>query len=182
MSDAEGLFCQAMSWLRDHYAEYVFYTERDVVWTVQGRLRDQIEASSLPLHVHNDHPVLRGARRSRSADLVILGRRGEIEVAAEFKYEPSHARTDILRAKLPVVSWGKDGIRKDHLRIREFVERGGVRVAYSIFIDEGGRFRDKALYEGTWWDEWKAAGSTSESVFVLWSKAPPDRSTPRDTE
>lgn len=35
------------------------------------------------------------------------------EVAAEFKYEPSHRRNDILRSKFPVVFWNDDGVGKD---------------------------------------------------------------------
>jgi len=37
------------------------------------------------------------------ADLALVSPDGPVVVAAEFKYEPSHRRADILRTKFPVV-------------------------------------------------------------------------------
>jgi hypothetical protein len=101
-----GLFEEVIAWLRDHYSEFEFSVERDLVWTLQSRLRKVIKERSLPYSVINDYPMLPGAGRARSADLVIRDADSSILVAAEFKYEPSHRRSDLLRAKLPVVFWG----------------------------------------------------------------------------
>ena len=32
------LFGEALDWLRDHYGQFEFWVERDLVWTVQTRL------------------------------------------------------------------------------------------------------------------------------------------------
>jgi|GEM_PF-4438921 len=37
-TDFPVLFEEAFAWLREHYNGFCFYTERDVVWTVQNHL------------------------------------------------------------------------------------------------------------------------------------------------
>src|SRR5262245_51155461 len=102
MSSADDLFEGAVAWLQGEYAEFVFFVERDVVWTLQTWLRREIEARGLVLRLFNDYPILPGSRRGLSADLVFLDGE-EIALAVEIKYEPSHARTDISQGKFPVV-------------------------------------------------------------------------------
>ena len=133
---AERVFLDALSWLGNRYGEQVFYVERDVVYAVQTRLNQLVAARDTSLRVYNDYPVLRGARRGLSADLVLLGPSQEIAVAAEFKYEPCHRRHDVLKNKLPVTVWAD--IVKDTTRVREFVDNGNVHVGYAVVIDEGG--------------------------------------------
>jgi hypothetical protein len=53
-----SLFDEAIDWLREHYNEYEFWAERDLVWTVQTRLRRMIADRQLPLSVFNDYPLL----------------------------------------------------------------------------------------------------------------------------
>jgi hypothetical protein len=125
-----------------------------VVWTVQTRLIKVIADNELPYRVFNDYPMLPGKRRSLSADLAILNQDNLVEVAVEFKYEPSHGRQDILRAKFPVVVWGKEGVRKDVDRVREFVARGKAAAAYALLIDEGGYFRQRPPHPGARWIDW----------------------------
>ena len=98
--------------------------------------------------VLNNFPVLSG----RTSDLAILSLDNFIEVAAEFKYEPSHNRksTDILPTKLPVVFW-EDGVGRDMERIRWFVAKGKAKVAYLIFVDEGGYFRWREPFTNSEW-------------------------------
>jgi hypothetical protein len=165
MQTAETLFEHTLAWLRTHYATYTFYVERDIVWTLQTHLTDVIRGDSLPFAVFNDFPILSGNNRSLSTDLVLLSPDRTIRVAVEFKYEPSHARTDIQREKLPVVFWGREGVEKDIQRIYQFVREGKAQVAYSIFIDEGGYFRKRTPHDQSVWTEWE------NGVWVLQSKA-----------
>ena len=85
---ATELFESAMHWLRDHYTDYRFFTERDLVWTVQLRLLAEIESRGLPFRVFNDYTMSPGIR----TDIAIL--EGDaVAVAAEFKYEPDSGRS-----------------------------------------------------------------------------------------
>ena len=154
MQSTIELFENSLGWLRDNYAHYRFSVERYVVWTIRTYIQQQITRQELPYQVFNDYPVLPGLHRSLSADLVILGPDSVIELAAEFKYEPSHDRKDIQKQKLPVVFWGKEGVGEDIRRIHEFAEKGLVKAAYSIFIDEGGYFRNRVPHPQSAWMEW----------------------------
>ena len=143
---------QALAWLCRHYADYRFFTERDVVWTVQTYLRGQIEQADLACQVYNDYPILPGPRRSLSADLAIVSVNGAVETVMEFKYEPSHHRTGILKQKLPVVEW--TSVIADIQRVHDFVTQGRANTGYSIFIDEGGAFQHRRPPANAAWQEW----------------------------
>ncbi len=160
--------------MQQHYGELEFWAERDIVWTVQTRLRQMVADRGLSWTVFNDYPMLPGPRRSLSADLVIRGADGEVLVAAEFKYEPSHHRVEFcaLPGKLPVVVWGIEGVAKDVLRIREFVEAGKTQAAYALFIDEGRYFRNRTAHVGAEWRDWEPTRPGSQSPSVLWSRWP----------
>ena len=165
MQKAVDLFENALNWLQESYFAYRFFCERDIVWTLQTHLQQQIHRHDLPFQVYNDYPMLPGQHRHLSADLVILKATNEVEVAVEFKYEPSHERPDIQKYKLPVVDWGKTGVEKDICRIHEFVEMGKAKVAYSIFIDEGGYFRKRQPHNKSKWKEW------NKGVWILEARA-----------
>ena len=165
MNEADRLIKDALSWLQANYSDFAFFVERDVVWTLQLRLSKQIKDSNLTYRIYNDYPMLAGSHRSLSADIVILDNADRVAMAAEFKYEPSHLRKDILQNKLPVVAWGKDGVGKDVTRINEFVARGKAKVAYAIFIDEGGYFCRRLAHPGSEWLEW------GNGVWVMLSRA-----------
>lgn len=120
--------------------------------------------------------LLPGPRRARSADLVIRDEGSkEVLVAAEFKYEPSHRRAEILAqpGKLPVVFWGSDGVAKDVARIQEFVQAGAACQAFAVFIDEGSYFRHRPAHPGSAWLDWKSSRPSSPSPSVLWARSPP---------
>ena len=172
---ASALFEESLNWLRENYGKFEFWVERDLVWTVQTRLRTLIRERSLPYEVFNDYPLLPGTRRARSADLVIRNAAKEALVAAEFKYEPSHLRAEFvaLPGKLPVVFWGLDGVGKDVARIHEFVEAGAARVGFVVFIDEERYFRHRPAYPGTIWRDWNPSHPGSPSPSVLWGSWPP---------
>lgn len=170
--DAAELFENALEWLRLNYAQFQFFAERDVVWTLQRYISSQIKLQGKPYSVFNDFPILPGNRRSICADLVLLNEENSIEVAAEFKYEPSHLRRDIWPTKLnpSVVFWGNDGVKKDVERVQEFVERRKAKIAYSIFIDENGLFRHRLPHPGTIWVDWKISDEIPHRVSLLWSR------------
>ncbi len=173
MSEASQVFEESIEWLHDNYLRFRFFTERDVVWTLQRHLSEQMQARALPYRVFNDYPILPGTRRSLCADIAILNGQNEVEVAAEFKYEPAHERTDIWPSKfLPtVVFWGDDGVGKDVKRVQEFVQKGAARSAYAVFIDEGSLFRNRLAHPGSSWVDWKSAAIGSNCVAVLWTSA-----------
>jgi hypothetical protein len=153
--DAQAIVTEAIEWLRTHYADFRFYVERDLVWTLQTWIDRRLRESSSALRVYNDYPVLPGNRRSLSADLALVTPAREIALALEFKYEPDHAREDVLKSKLPVVFWGKEGVAKDVSRVREFVTCGRARAAWSYFVDEGRFFRHRPAHPGSEWVQWR---------------------------
>ena len=168
---ATDLLENAMEWLREHYGEYRFFAERDIVWTVQTQIRVTIEDAHLPYRVFNDYALSKGERPI--PDLVILSSDDSVEVIAEFKYEPSHSRStksggDIPSTKFTVVPWTGDGsVAKDVQRTREYVEKGKAKVAYSVLIDEGGHHHwQKSVPEGSEWRDWGGGR------WVLWSQRP----------
>jgi hypothetical protein len=153
MDTAISLFENTFEWLRENYSNLHFFVERDVVWTIQTRLLDQIHKYNLPFRVFNDYAMLPGTNRSISADIAILDRENnQVELAVEFKYEPSHTRDDIPKNKFPVVFW-KD-VEKDITRIHEFVAKGKTNIGFSVLIDEGGYFHSKRTTGLNQWKSW----------------------------
>lgn len=171
---ASALLEEAVDWLREHYGQFEFWVERDLVWTVQTYLRRMVGERGLPYLVFNDYPMLAGYRRSLSADLVIRDQRTGTMVAAEFKYEPAHQRAEFMATpgKLPVVLWGAEGVAKDVGRIRAFVEAGAASAAFALFIDEGRHFRHRPPHPGSTWVDWDASRPGGRAPSVLWSRWP----------
>lgn len=170
MKTAVDIFEESLDWLRTNYSAYKFFVERDVVWTLQNHLRNEIERNGVGLKVFNDYGILPGDRRKFSADLALIGIDNKIEVAAEFKYEPSHTRHDIPREKLPVVGWGDEGVAKDIKRIEEFVGSGLVKKAYAILIDEGRYFRPRVAHPNSQWVDWPHGISVLIAISGLITK------------
>lgn len=69
--------------------------------------------------------------------------------------------------KLPVVSWGTDGVEWDVRRVRDCIDSRKALRAYSIFIDEGGHLhaRHPTPHPGSEWIDWGAGR------WVLYSTA-----------
>jgi hypothetical protein len=144
---AEVIFRGAVDWLGKHYGEHVFYVERDIIFTLQTHMVEQVRSDQLPLRVYNDFPMIAGLRRSLSADLALVATPGDrVLLAAEFKYEPCHRRLDLLKNKLPVTVWSE--IVHDTERAQQFIEPGRAKIAYAICIDEGNYLakRDLSAY------------------------------------
>jgi len=175
MNAANELVEEAFRWLQDRYDGFSFYQERDLVWTIQSHLVAEIRRCGLDLRLWNDYQMFREGRRAESADLVLQAADGAITVAVEFKYEPSHARPDIQRQKLPVVFWGSEGVAHDIERVRRFVAEGKAEVAFAVFVDEGSHFRHREAHAGSRWIDWGARTPQGHRVALLWSRWPADK-------
>lgn len=176
MKSATKLFEEAILLLRANYNNYRFFTERDIVWTVQSYLIKTIEKEKLPYKVMNDYAMLPGKRRSISTDIAILNN-DHPELVAEFKYEPAHKREDIPSNKFPVVFWN-EGVLKDIERINKFTNKDfagdkATKVAYALFIDEGSYFQHKEPPPGSRWEDWDISVIPSHPISVLWSEVRP---------
>lgn len=155
----EGVFNE----FKEKYQKNFFYTERDIVWTIQKRLKERIVKLGLEniYTVFNEYPLLKGKKRANSTDLVIKNR-GVVEIALEFKYEPNHNREgiDIPKEKFPVTSLNL--IKKDEEKIKLLIKggelkRGEMRPgrAIAIVIDEGGYFYNKDIENEDKWEKGK---------------------------
>lgn len=166
MKKSEELLLSTMEWIKSRYPEFRFVMERDLVWTIQKQLVDLISANQLPLRVYNDYPMLPSTHRSLSVDLAIVNDKNLVELAVEFKFEPSHKRKDITSGKFPVVS--KEGVQKDILRAYEFIEKEKADVTYSVFLDEGGYFLTKIHSDHqSRWIDWGKYDSPIFNVHML---------------
>jgi hypothetical protein len=159
-----------MSWLKEGYGHYRFFQERDIVWTLHLHLLRTVEEMHLSYNVYSGHRMT--ISKQISADLVILAEDGSVDVVAEFKYEPSHRRTDFAapnaKPKWPVVEW-KD-VEADVARVKSFVTDGSASTGYAVFIDEGGYFRWRQPPPGSEWRDWPPSDPTQPPVSILWSK------------
>lgn len=170
MQDAVALFEESIEYLRLSYDRRRFYLERDLVWTVQEHLCQLIAVRSLPYQVFHHYPLGQGYQgRAANCDLALVKSDKTVAVAAEFKYEPAHTRTDILPTKFPVVFWAHDGVGDDVTRAYEFVAKGYAESAYSVFLDEGGFFRHRPPHPGSSWIDWPAPTTGVTSPSLLWT-------------
>lgn len=171
---AKELFEQTLEWLRSNYGNYEFFLERDLVWTIQQRLRKVTAEDDLQFKVYNDFPIAKGQRRSLTTDLAILNKRNEVELAIEFKYEPDHQRgvggnRNIWPSKLnpSVVFWGKEGVGKDVERARQYVDQKSAKAAMTVFVDEGRLFRHRQPHPNTKWFDWNCDGKKPRKISLL---------------
>jgi len=169
MTAAWRLFENAIAWLRQEYGNLRFFAERDIVFNLQTHILQAVTEQALPYKVFNDHPI---PPRKRRADLAILDLKDGVLVAVELKYEPAHSRSgvDILPSKFPVICWEPDGVVEDIRRVQEFVREGAVRVAYSVFVDEGGYCRHRQPPHGSEWIDWGISAFSPHNVWILWCK------------
>ncbi len=167
------LFKESLEWLKDHYSKYEFFTERDIVWTIQTHLRDRVKQLKLPYMVLNDWPMEKGKRRSLCADLTIL-QNNQVRLIAEFKYEPDHdeRKEDFSENKLKqsIVFWTSEhSVEADITRIKQFSANKEINnniVGVAVFIDEGGRFyNSQKTFPGSRWEKWNKKTAT----LISWS-------------
>ena len=171
MTTATELFEGAMEWLRENYSEYQFFKERDIEWTLQSRISKEIEKRDLAYRVFDNHTV--SANPRKSADLVILEHDNSVGIGCgssnmnlPMLERPTSEEIFGLRSSTHLPSFGREmeASQKTLFGFVEFVESGGVRVGYSVFIDEGSNFRHKKPFEGSEWVDWE------DGVSVLWGK------------
>lgn len=134
MKTPTEVFEDTLAWLRAQYTTLRFFTERDLVWAVQTRLTALLQEHQLPYDLVPDYAIVPG----QPADLVLL-HNGTVEVMVEFRYEPDHTRRDIPPTRFPIVSWAED-VAQHMQRMQELVDRGQVRAAYTLVVDEGNYF------------------------------------------
>lgn len=136
----ENLFVAELHQLARSFTRRTYYTERDIVFTLQTRLTEALRHREPSVQVFNDYKLLPTAR----ADLVVVDESQHFPavLAVEFKYEPDRRRQDIPAGKFPVTSWTE--ITKDIARAEVFVVEERARVGYAVLIDEDGRYRDRA--------------------------------------
>ena len=159
--DAATLFENTMDWLRQEDTRR-FRVEDDVVGAVKARMEQAVQEDGLPYRVDQNRPLIGGI-----ADLVILAG-NSVAVAAEFKFEPNRSR--LTPTQTPRVIWSE--FENDLRKVQVYVGRGEATTAYSILIDEDGRWRHRrsGTLEGSEWRDW------GNDVSALWTKAGGDSS------
>jgi hypothetical protein len=168
-TEAARLFDDALTWFHDTYASHRFYTERDVVWTLQKWLALESATRGLPYQTYNDFGVEPGLRRALSADIALVVPGESPDLAVEFKYEPSHLRDDIPRSKIPVVGW--TAVLQDVERIHRWVAEARIKAGAAVLIDEGRFFRAKVPAPGSMWMDWGSRGAPELDVSIHLSYA-----------
>ena len=158
--DAATLFESTMDWLRREDTRR-FRVEDDVVLAVEAQMKQEIQDGGLPYCVAKYRPLIEGI-----ADLAISGADGSILVAAEFKFEPHRSR--LTPTQSPRVAPAE--FKKDLRKVQVYVGRGRVPTAYSILVDEDGRWRSNYANppEGSEWRDW------GNGVSALWTKVSGD--------
>jgi hypothetical protein len=173
MKSAPQLFEDTIFWLKENYKHFRFFTERDIVWTVQLQLLEEIEKQHLLLEVFDNQKM---QNRTQVDLAIIVQNNGSIPLVAEFKYEPDHSRVDISRGKLTPskVFWDSQrnhGVVQDYERIVNLVDSGLSEAGYVLFIDEGGHHVWRNAPTGCIWShDWGKSPYSENNISVLYFK------------
>jgi hypothetical protein len=151
--EAAKLYEDTVNWLLHNYSAHRFFTERDIVWTIQLHLLQEIERRRLYLQVFDNHKM----PNKIQVDLVLVEpSNSSALVVAELKYEPDHARVDISPGKLhpSKVFWDSpnSGVVQDISRIETLIDGGLSEAGYVTLIDEGGHHSWREEPRGSIWD------------------------------
>jgi hypothetical protein len=162
------LFDEAILWLKSNYGHFRFFTERDIVWTLQLHLLEDIEKQRLTLMVFENHKM----PNNTHIDLAILEQgTGAMLVGVELKYEPDHARTDIFPGKFPKVFWNSErnhGVVQDVERIDNLIDNGNSVLGFVLFIDEGRHHSWRKAPKGSIWDySWGKSPYSEKTMAIL---------------
>ena len=170
---ATELFKSALHYLEKNYFKYTFFTERDLVWTMQNHINKLISEKELHLIGVSEYVLTKGQR----VDLVIVKKTSDllyrwepVEVAIEFKYEPDKERRgiDIPKGKFPVTEWS--AIEKDFKKMNELCSKNISKCGYTLLIDEGGRYYEKRdKYDLPLFNKWREIG---KNCYFLLSRYP----------
>ena len=167
--ESARLYENTINWLQQNYSSYRFFTERDIVWTLQLHLLQEIERRHIHLHVFDNYRMPNRVL----VDLALTEKNTDsVLVVAEIKYEPDHSRVDISRGKLSPskVFWDSQGsgVIQDINRIETLIDRGFSGVGYVTFIDEGGHHSWRQEPQGSIWDyNWGTSPYSENTMAVL---------------
>jgi len=166
-TEATDMFERAVKWLAQHYSSYHFFTERDIEWTLQLHLLQEIKERKLDLAVFEKHRM----PNRKQVDLAVVEHAtGSVLCVVELKYEPDHARGDIFPGKFPKIFWNSrknHGVIQDIDRIGTFVESGACEVGYCLFIDEGRYHRERGEPKNSMWVDWGRSPYSESTVAAL---------------
>ncbi len=143
---AAAQFKEALEWVSRNYERHSFWCERDVVWTVERKLRELVNEGGPRRLVLPEYPMRHAGRRSECADLVIR-EHDETVLVVEFKYEPDYRRPEFAaypaqgRRRLPVVAW--KSVERDIERVQEYVASNRAKAGVAVLIDEGGYWQSR---------------------------------------
>lgn len=146
------------------YADYRFVAERDIEWTLQKKFVDYTRRWGLGVGVWHQYPLPGGrADVALGSERILAATLGaEVEVAIELKYEPLHSRTDVRRTRLPVCSFG--AVFADVERAKGYVASGKAKIAYAIFVDEGGYYRWRDPHADAVWKDFILSDGSKLSI------------------
>lgn len=160
--DLKNIFIECLEELEREYPseENRFFTERDIVWTVQKNLMKKMKANP-DFKVFSDYPVLSKKNRSQSADIAILekkfmnkdDRHEGIRLVAEFKYEPDKERKyniekktgDIPKDKIEGGVTSSGLIVEDDDKLNEILKKHAGIIGFFVFVDEGRKYSDNIV-------------------------------------
>lgn len=165
---AAELYEGTINWLQYTYSFYRFFTERDIVWTLQLHLVQEIERRHLHLKVFDNHKM----PNQTLVDLAIIEEfTGSMLLVSELKYA-DHARTDISPGKLrpSKVFWDSErnhGVVQDVKRIKRLIELGLSEAGYVTFIDEGGHHGWHEEPSNCIWSDWGKSPYSDNTTTTL---------------
>jgi hypothetical protein len=141
MNDAALVFDSALDWLREHYDDFVFRNENDIVTVLWGRMVRIAKAEGLAYHIDYEHNFSVSFGRLQ-CDIVAFDAEGKPLVCIEVKFEPARTRPDTVkrdpkhgRPQHLLPGHGLKNHRCDIERLPFYVEEVGAQVAYAVFID-----------------------------------------------
>ena len=156
---ARQLFLDVLDWLRDTYTSHSFFLQRDVAWTVQKRLLDRIGRWAPGYRVIHNRKVPKGT--GRQFDLAVLDPSNTVVLALKFKFEPAEK---LEPGKSPVVEWAS--VVSDIEAAQHAADDHHAKCAYSLFIDEGGYYKDRTPPRGSRWEDWDVGNGTRVAVLI----------------
>lgn len=159
---AQDLFLRVWDEFQVSYHVEKFYTERDIVWTIQKALIEKINRNGSRYkgyRVLNDFSIEQGNKIR--VDLAIFEKakvpekKDRPKFIAEFKYQPDPARKDEFPENKfnpdpKVIFWDENGrgsVKEDIRRVRNYVNMNTRTSGISILIDEGNLFYNGPVFE-----------------------------------
>lgn len=182
MNDAARLFEAALDWLRDHYNDYLFRREDDVVTVLWGQMVRIAKTTGLPLEIDYETKFVVSCGRLQ-CDIVVFDADRKPVLCVEVKYEPARTRPDIAKRALKhsrpehlLPGHGLKGHLCDIEKIPFYVNEAGAEVGYAVFIDENSyhysRLEDGRLPKGTRWIQWRAKTSDGFDTAIMVTRVP----------